>query len=32
MLSQIELLGLSDETAYTFLKEKSKILSLDQQL
>ena len=32
MLSQIELLGQSNKTAYTFLREKSKILPIKQQL
>ena len=32
MLSQIELLGQSNKTAYTFLREKSKILPVKQQL
>ena len=32
MLSQIELLGQSNKTAYTFLREKSKILPFKQQL
>ena len=32
MLSQIELLGKSNKTAYTFLREKSKILPIKQQL
>ena len=31
MLSQIELLGQSNKTAYTFLREKSKILPIKQQ-
>ena len=32
MLSQFELLGQSNKTAYTFLREKSKILPIKQQL
>ena len=32
MLSHIELLGQSNKTAYTFLREKSKILPIKQQL
>ena len=32
MLSYIELLGQSNKTAYTFLREKSKILPIKQQL
>ena len=32
MLSQIELLGQSNKTAYTFLSKKSKILPIKQQL
>ena len=32
MLSQIEFLGQSNKTAYTFLREKSKILPINQQL
>ena len=32
MLSQMELLGQSNKTAYTFLREKSKILPIKQQL
>ena len=32
MLSQIELLGQSNKTAYTFLREKSKIFPIKQQL
>ena len=32
MISQIELLGQSNKTAYTFLREKSKILPIKQQL
>ena len=32
LLSQIELLGQSNKTAYSFLKEKSKISSTKQQL
>ena len=32
ILSQIELLGQSNKTAYTFLREKSKILPIKQQL
>ena len=32
MLSQIKLLGQSNKTAYTFLREKSKILPIKQQL
>ena len=32
LLSQIELLGQSNKTAYIFLKEKSKILLIKQQL
>ena len=32
MLFQIELLGQSNKTAYTFLREKSKILPIKQQL
>ena len=32
MLSHIELLGQSNKTAYTFLKKKSKILPIKQQL
>ena len=32
MLSQIELLGQSNKTACTFLKEKLKILPIKQQL
>ena len=32
MLSHIELLGQSNKTAYTFLREKSKILPNKQQL
>ena len=32
MLLQIELLGQSNKTAYTFLREKSKIVLINQQL
>ena len=32
MLSHIELLGHPNKTAYTFLREKSKILPIKQQL
>ena len=32
MLSEIVLLGQSNKTAYTFLREKSKILPIKQQL
>ena len=32
MLSQIKLFGQSNKTAYTFLREKSKILPIKQQL